>query len=210
VGLAYTLPPLATSYRPFLGDWLGGFPGVLLAGIGAFAIQGLAVSVVAGLALAAHALVCVAMLTMHHYLDTAADDASTPRKRTTVVALGPRGSKAYATGLAGVAAAMYAALGVIVHPAFALGAAFTVPAVVFHAVVRPADLRSVTRNELRIIQLGIGAALSTSIALAPALWPMAPLAVAGYVAHLAAVAPPTDLARAWRKPRPAPRTGRQS
>ena len=31
LGVLYTLPPVATAYRPFLGEWLGGFPGVLLA-----------------------------------------------------------------------------------------------------------------------------------------------------------------------------------
>jgi len=202
IGLAYTLPPIATSYRPFAGEWLGGFPGVLLAGIGAYSIQDLRVTPTAIAALAAHALVCTAMLTMHHYLDVPADRSATPVKRTTVVALGPRGGKAYGTGLAAGGAAIYAGLA-SVHPAFALGAAFTVLAAAFHVIVRVNDLESVTRNELRIIQLGIAAGLSTAVALAPALWPLVPIAVAGYFAHLWAVAPPAALARAWRRA-PAP------
>src|SRR3989441_970801 len=39
IGLLYTFPPIATAYRPFVGEFLGGFPGVLLAGLGAYAIQ---------------------------------------------------------------------------------------------------------------------------------------------------------------------------
>ncbi|MGQ0796886.1 MAG: prenyltransferase, partial [Methanobacteriota archaeon] len=202
IGLLYTLPPVATSYRPLAGEWLGGFPGVLLAGIGAYAIQSLRITPTAIAALAAHALVCTAMLTMHHYLDVAADRSAAPAKRTTVVALGSRGARAYATCLAAGGASIYGALA-FVQPAFALGAAFSVAAAVFHALARVENLESVTRNELRIIQLGIAAGLSSAVALAPALWPLGPLAVAGYAAHLWAVAPPAALARAWRRA-PAP------
>jgi len=68
-----------------------------------------------------------------------------------------------------------------------------------HLRTNPTDLESVTRNELRIIQLGIAAGLSTAVGLAPVLWPMLPLAVLGYVAHLAVVSPPAELGRAWRR-----------
>lgn len=199
LGLVYTLPPIATAYRPWAGEWLGGFPGVLLSGIGAFAIQTLSLSVVAVTALAAHALVCMSMLVVHHYLDAPMDAAATPPKRTTVVALGLDRSKWYAAGMSAIAALLYAVLGIIVHPAFLLGAALTVPAVWVHLRVEPTDLKSVTRNELRIIQLGIAAGLATAVALAPPLWPMLPLAAAGYLVHLVVVSPPAGLAWAWRK-----------
>jgi len=199
IGLAYTWPPLATSYRPWLGEWLGGFPGVLLAGLGAYAIQTLRVSTTAVIALTAHALVCVGMLTMHHYLDVSADATAIPSKRTTVVALGARRAILYATVLVAVASILYGFLAVAAHPGFAFGLVFTLPAVVYHARVEPGDLRSVTRQELRIIQLGIAAGLSSSVALAPVLWPLLPVAALGYAAHLLAVAPPADLARAWRR-----------
>src|SRR5207253_6021545 len=65
LGLVYTLPPIATAYRPLAGEWLGGFPGVLLAGLGAFAVQRLSLSIVALAALTAHALVCTGMLVVH-------------------------------------------------------------------------------------------------------------------------------------------------
>ncbi len=198
VGVAYTLPPIATAYRPFAGEWLGGFPGVLLAGLGAYGIQALRLSWTAVAALSAHALVCTAMLVMHHYADASADAVATPPKRTTVVALGPGRARIYATVLASGAAAVYAALGLAVHPAFLLGAVLTFPAAFFHLRTDPTDLASVTRNELRIIQLGIAAGLLPAVLLAPALWPLLPLVAAGYFAHLVAVSPPTGLARAWR------------
>lgn len=205
LGLAYTLPPVATAYRPLAGEWLGGFPGVLLAGLGAYAIQTRTFSWTALAALSAHAFVCVAMLVTHHYADAGADARARPPKRTVVVVFGPRWARAYATIAAGCAAAIYAALALTVHLAFLLGAGFTLIAVASHGTVAVQDLKTVTRHELRIIQLGIAAGLSTAVVLAPPLWPMLPLAALGYAAHLAAVSPPVELRRAWRRACPRPR-----
>lgn len=202
LGLGYTLPPVATAYRPFAGEWLGGFPGVLLAGVGAYAIQSLRVSVGALLVLAAHACICVAMLVMHHYADVAADARAVPLKRTTVVALGLPRARTYATALAASGAALYGVAAFAVHPAFAIGAALSAGSAIVHGRVRPGDLMSVTRHELRVIQLGLAAGLVPAALVAPALWPLLPVAGAGYAAHLLAVAPPAGLARAWRRTRP--------
>jgi 1,4-dihydroxy-2-naphthoate octaprenyltransferase len=199
LGIAYTTPPVATAYRPFAGEWLGGFPGVLLSGLGAYAIQARSLSAVALIALSAHALVCMGMLIVHHYLDAPMDARAVPPKRTSVVALGFGNSKRYAAGMTAVAAFLYAFLAATVHPAFYLGVLFTAPAVWIHLRIKPEDLKAVTRGELQVIQLGIAAGLSTAVGLAPALWPMLPVAAAGYAAHLAVVSPPADLARAWRR-----------
>jgi len=204
IGLAYTVPPIAMSYRPFAGEWLGGFPGVLLSGLGAYAIQALSLSPVAAMALAAHALVCTGMLVVHHYVDAPMDAAAVPPKRTTVVALGFRNAKRYAAGMAAGAVLLDLWLAVTFHRAFFFAAVLTVPTIWFHLRIHPTDLESTTRNELRIIQLGIAAGLSTSVLLAPVLWPLIPLAALGYFAHLVIVAPPAVLARAWRR---APTTG---
>ncbi len=198
LGLVYTLPPVSTAYRPLAGEFLGGFPGVLLAGLGAYGIQALRLSWTAVVALSAHAFVCTAMLVMHHYLDAGSDAAAVPVKRTSVVALGARRARVYAAGLAVAGAIAYGIAGAFVHPAFFLGSALTLAASALHARTDPSSLQAVTRNELRVIQLGIAAGLSVSVLLAPPLWPLAPIAAAGYLAHLAAVAPPPALARAWR------------
>src|SRR6266702_7862155 len=205
LGLLYTLPPVATAYRPFLGEWLGGFPGVLLSGLGAFAIQTLTLSPVAALALAAHALVCTGMLVVHHYADAPMDAAAVPPKRTTVVALGFKNAKRYAAGMAGVAVLLDLWLSVTFHHAFFFAAVLTLPTIWFHLRINPTNLESTTRNELRVIQLGIAAGLSTSVLLAPILWPLLPLAALGYFLHLIVVAPPAALARAWRRA-PAPQS----
>src|SRR5256886_12855762 len=82
LGLAYTAPPVSTSYHPFAGEWLGGFPGVLLSGLGAYAIQTLSISLVVTTALTAHALVCMSMLIVHHYPDEPLDAGAGPPQRT--------------------------------------------------------------------------------------------------------------------------------
>src|SRR5256886_8257390 len=157
------------------------------------------------------------MLMVPHYLDEPVDAGARPPKRTTVVGPGYPNAKRYAGIMAAIAATLYAVLGATVHPAFFLGAAFTVPAVWIHFGIDPSDLKSVTRNELRVIQLGVAAGLSTAVGLAPPLWPLLPIAVVGYLAHLAVPAPPPGLARARRKvramgsgrPRPSRNRGRQ-
>ncbi len=208
LGVAYTAPPVATAYRPYLGEWLGGFPGVLLAGLGAYGIQALSLSWTAVLALSAHALVCTAMLVMHHYQDAPADAAAVPPKRTTVVVLGPRRSRQYAASLAGAGALVYGALGILRDPIFLLGSGLTVVAAMVHARTDLSSLVSITRNELRIIQLGIAAGLAVAVGLAPLLWPLLPLAALGYYVHLRAAAPPPGLSRAWRHaPRPTAEEG---
>lgn len=204
LGVAYTMPPLATAYRPFLGEWLGGFPGVLLAGLGAYGIQTLTLSATAVLALSAHALVCTAMLVMHHYQDAPSDAAAVPPKRTTVVVLGPRRSRRYAAALAAAGAAVYGLLGVLRSPIFLVGSGLTLIAAAVHARTDLRSLFSITRNELRIIQLGIAAGLAVAVGIAPVLWPLMPLAALGYYLHLRAAAPPSELAHAWRRVRPRP------
>src|SRR5205807_1305244 len=176
LGVAYTVPPIATAYRPFAGEWFGGFPGVLLSGLGAYAIQTRQLSIVAVLALSAHALVCMGMLIVHHYLDAQMDARARPQKRTSVVALGFRNAKRYAAAMTAVGAILFGALALAVRREFIFGALFTAPAVWIHLRIRPTDLKSVTRGELQVIQLGIAAGLSTAVALAPSLWPMIPLA----------------------------------
>ncbi len=201
LGVAYTLPPVATAYRPFLGEWLGGFPGVLLAGLGAYGIQAETLSWTAVALLSAHALVCTAMLVMHHYQDAPSDAQARPPKRTTVVVLGPTWARFYATVLCAAATATYAVLGVLLHPAFFLGAALSGAATVVHARTNLNQLVSITRSELRVIQLGIAAGTVSAVALVPSLWPLLILAAVGYFAHLRAAAPPAELARAWRRTR---------
>jgi len=77
-GLLYSLPPFRFSYRPFLGEWLGGFAGIFLLVLGSYYAQSLTVNSFSTL------------IALEH------DQLATPVKKTTVVSLGLNGSRKYA------------------------------------------------------------------------------------------------------------------
>jgi len=185
-GLFYTLPPVQTSYRPFAGEWLGGFLGVATGGLGAYYVQALRISPTAIVVAVAHACVCVGMLLMHHYLDAAADERARPSKRTTIVFLGPRLGKAYATSFGVVALLAGAVLALTWRVEASVFAAAAVVGLVAHVRTNPLDVGSVTRRELTVIQSGIVGGVALGVLLVPALIPMAPIALVLYVGHVRA------------------------
>ena len=182
-GLFYTMPPIRTAYRPFVGELAGGFLGVVLCVLGGYYVQTLRLSSIAVVAAIGYACVCVAMLLMHHYLDVEADLAASPPKRTTIAWLGRKAGKVYTVGYATLAVISFAVLGAW-SPWFLAAIPFALVAFAAHARVRPADPESVTRNELVVIQAGIATGLAASVALAPILLAVPLLAVAGYLLHL--------------------------
>jgi 1,4-dihydroxy-2-naphthoate octaprenyltransferase len=195
-GLAYTLPPIRTAYRPFAGELAGGFLGVLLCVLGGYFVQTLSLSGAALVAAVAYACVCVAMLQMHHYLDVEADLAAVPPKRTTIAYLGRKAGKAYAMGYAVVAAAAFGVLAVS-SLEFLPAVACAVLAILVHMRTNPRSVESVTKNELRVIQIGTAAGLSAALLMAPVLVAVPVVAIGGYLVHLrlagAGGPDPTDL-----------------
>ena len=183
-GLVYTLPPIATSYRPFIGEWAGGFLGVFSGSLGAYFAQTGSISRLAIAAAGAHAFTCVGMLLVHHYLDREADAAARPAKRTTIVALEFPAGKVYTLVVAAAAIVLFGAAALSGEIAFLVAAIAAVVGLAAHAAIDPTDVASVTRGELRVIQAGIAGGVGTAILLAPVLWPLAPIAALGYVAHL--------------------------
>jgi len=115
----YTLPPLRGAYRPFAGEALA-FACIWGCVAGADAVQGGALSGTAALAGVGYASSCVAMLMMHHYLDTGPDTRALPPKTTSVVHLGAR-ARRYALAWAAAAIIPFAALAVLVDPRFLIG-----------------------------------------------------------------------------------------
>ncbi len=181
-GLAYTIPPIRTAYRPFVGELTGGFLGVLLCVLGAYYVQTLTVSWMAIVAAVAYACVCVAMLLMHHYLDLEADLSATPPKRTTITVLGRAAGKTYTVGYAVAALILFTFLS-FRSPLFLPAIPFAVLALIAHARVRPSDPASVTEKELRVIQAGIAAGLTSAVAMEPALFAAPVAATLGYWLH---------------------------
>ncbi len=185
-GLLYTLPPVATAYRPFAGEWFGGFVGVAAGGLGAYYVQALQITPLAVAVAVAHACVCVGMLLMHHYLDADADRRARPMKRTTIVFLGTSRGKVYTTGFAAAALVLSALLGLLWRvEALAFGFA-AMAGLIAHVRAEPANVASVTRQELVVIQAGVAGGLTTATLLAPAFVVAMPVAVLLYLAHLKA------------------------
>lgn len=197
IGIAYTLPPLATAYRPFAGEWLGGFPGVLLAGLGSHLVQAGTVSALAVVALSAHALACVAMLLVHHVLDIPADSQATPRKRTAMVVLGSKRGQAYTVAVAAGSLAAYATAATL-DPRLLLAVAFGAGALVVHATIRYNRVDSTTRGELTVIVLGVLAAQVPAILIVPVLAPVGLVGALLFAAHMKVAqrfAPPAIIRR---------------
>lgn len=94
-GITYTLPPFSFAYKPFLGEWLGGFAGVFIAVTGAYFTQALTLSWLSIFTAIGVSLVCVGIMIMFHTMDYEADKNSNPQKRTTVVFLGQENARNY-------------------------------------------------------------------------------------------------------------------
>lgn len=95
-GVLYTLPPFRFAYRPFLGEWLGGFSGMFLLILGSHYAQAGGTSLEAAQVAAGIGLVYIAIMLFFHYLDYETDQLARPVKRTTVVFLGLRRCRYYA------------------------------------------------------------------------------------------------------------------
>src|SRR2546421_9077670 len=65
LGIAYTVPPIATAYRPFAGEWLGGVLSGLLSRLRADGVPAQSLSLVAILALSAHPPVFIGVFVDH-------------------------------------------------------------------------------------------------------------------------------------------------
>ncbi|MDK2856444.1 MAG: 1,4-dihydroxy-2-naphthoate polyprenyltransferase [Bacillota bacterium] len=157
--LAYSLPPLALAYRPFLGEWLGAFPALLATTLGAYWVLTGAVTPRSGGAAFIYGLLCQAWLAEHHLADIGADLKATPRKLTTAAWVSLR----WGLPAARFVPALYAGAAV----AFALGAAAYWGASFAPAVVpasasclialasRPHDVSATTRAEITMMALAL-------------------------------------------------------
>jgi len=170
----YTLPPVRGAYRPFAGEALT-FVSMWGCVAGAYVVQAGRLAGPAALAGVGYASSCVAMLMMHHYLDSGPDARAFPPKRTSVVRFGQKVHR-YAIAWASVAVACFAVLAVWDNPGYIVGALGLGLVLLVHVAVDPDDPpETVTRAELWIILLGMAAGLGTAAALAPELsWALLP------------------------------------
>jgi 1,4-dihydroxy-2-naphthoate octaprenyltransferase len=156
-GLFYSLPPFRFSYRPFLGEWLGGFAGMVLLVLGSYYAQTLTLNPLAVLTALAIGLSYIGIMTFFHYLDFEHDQLSSPPKNTTVVFLGLAGSRRYAYSCLLFSAALFL-LGVVNFQIRLL------PMLLLSFALLIAHSQTDLRNALSIIKWGKVITFSTIIA----------------------------------------------
>ncbi len=117
VCILYTLPPVRLAYRPFLGEWLGGFAGIVINIVGAYAVQNGAVDFqILQMALPI-GMIYIGIMLLFHYVDIEGDSQAVPVKRTTIVFLGLRHSQTYILAILVVAALLAAGASLSFPPA---------------------------------------------------------------------------------------------
>lgn len=179
----YTLPPLSLAYRPFAGEWLGGFTGVVLNMTGSYYVQTgqfsasmVSFAVVLG-------MLYVSIMILFHYIDHDNDAAAVPRKTTTIVFLGLDQSRIYNLTVAGAAAVLSALL------AWRFGRIFLVmtTALIFHWFFQyrcdPFDTRSVVANGKKITLVVLVFGVVFSVLSDVTFLFLIPVFVAGFVLH---------------------------
>ncbi len=182
-GLLYSLPPFRFSYRPFLGDWLGGFAGMFLLVLGSYYAQSLAVNAVALLTASGIGLIYIGIMIFFHYVDIENDRLATPPKNTTVVFLGLDGSRRYVYACLAASTAVF----LFTSITFQL---YLMPFVALSVILLFSHRNSDLKNNLSVIKWGkvitwatIGCGLGFAAAVQPIMLFMAiPIAI-GFWSH---------------------------
>lgn len=141
----YTMPPLRFAYRPFLGEFCGGFAGIVLLVTGAYYAQTFALPWRIALLACGLGLYYVAIMIFFHYIDFATDSLALPPKRTSVVYLGLEGSRRYALLNAALGTCTLTYLALAQHAAYAVLAAQGAFICATHSAVQPSQGESIVR-----------------------------------------------------------------
>jgi len=158
VGITYTLPPFSFAYRPFAGEWLGGFAGVFIAVTGAYFTQTLTLTVTSIGAAIGVGLLCVAIMIMFHTIDYEADKNANPQKKTTVVLLGKKSAKSYVLACVFSAIILFAFLELFAMPYLIL-VVFALAEFWHFAQYNPLNVKSIVRRSKIITYLHISAGI---------------------------------------------------
>ncbi len=113
--LFYSMPPLRFAYRPFLGEFLGGFAGIVLLVSGGYYAQSQTLTAAVIILAVSLGFLYAAIMVFFHYIDYTTDRLANPPKRTTVVFLGLEGSRVYACLCAGAGTVLMLFLAVRHH-----------------------------------------------------------------------------------------------
>lgn len=162
--VAYSCGPLRLAYRPFLGEWLCGFPAVSACAVGTFYVLTGTINGTILWAGAIHALLAIGLLMHHHQSDIDSDLQAFPRKYTTVamVSLTMGRRKTIWVGFIYFLLAVLAGIvgAVVLDPVFWV----TVPAasgcMLVTATTIPDDILNITAREYLLYALIIAAGIT--------------------------------------------------
>lgn len=146
VCIFYTLPPMRFAYRPFAGEWLGGFAGIMLNMTGNYFVQTGFISSLVLVFSITIGLVYIAIMMLFHYLDYESDRHAVPLKRTTIVYLGLQRSKVYVMILLLLSTALSVALALQISSLFFLVTLSNVIQFVIQARCNPSNAESIVKT----------------------------------------------------------------
>jgi 1,4-dihydroxy-2-naphthoate octaprenyltransferase len=181
--LFYSMPPFRFAYRPFLGEFLGGFAGIVLLVTGGYYAQAGILPMTAIVLALGMGLMYAAIMVFFHYLDYETDRLAHPPKRTTVVFLGLEGSRIYACLCAGAGIVIMLYLALAHHALYAIMAIKGLMILYCHLRVHPDDAHSVVRWGKIMTYLILGAGLIFATMIAPSFAFMLPVYFLGFWAH---------------------------
>jgi 1,4-dihydroxy-2-naphthoate octaprenyltransferase len=156
--LFYSLPPVKLAYKPFLGEWIGGFVGVFVAVTGSYFIQVQSLSTVVILAGIALGISDIAIMEMFHTIDYQADKEAIPQKRTTIVYLGRERGQLYVIANICFAAVIFWLL-TLQYWQFLVWSVMATGCIFFYRAYDPTDPWSIIKNTKKVTWSTIGAGL---------------------------------------------------
>lgn len=181
--LFYSMPPLRFAYRPFLGEFLGGFAGIVLLVSGGYYAQSGALPAAAVVLALSLGFMYAAIMVFFHYIDYKTDRFANPPKRTTVVFLGLEGSRIYACLCAGVGALMMLYLAMQHHAIYTVLLLQGLMILYCHWQVRPGDGKSIVYWGKIMTYFILLAGLVFATAIEPRFAGMLPVYLLGFWAH---------------------------
>jgi 1,4-dihydroxy-2-naphthoate octaprenyltransferase len=141
--LFYSMPPFRFAYRPFLGEFLGGFAGIVLLVSGGYYAQSGTLPATAVILALSLGFTYAAIMVFFHYTDYKTDRFANPPKHTTVVFLGLAGSRIYACLCAGAGALMMLYLAAQHHAIYAVLVLQSLMILYCHWRVQPDEGKSI-------------------------------------------------------------------
>ncbi|MBL7996981.1 prenyltransferase [bacterium] len=182
VCIFYTLPPLSFAYRPFAGEWLGGFTGILLNMTGNYFVQTGTVSPTILVFSITIGMVYIAIMMLFHYLDYESDRHAIPIKRTTIVFLGLQRSKMYVLMVLAASTVLSVIMALKISVLFYIVTISNMSQFIFQLRCDPSDPESIIKTGKWLTLEMIAFAVLFSILVNPVFgWVILPVALSFYL-----------------------------